>query len=66
MSSGRLQNNGTSLNIRRKKWSRSFKGGGRLLEVPTVTLTGKILVFWMGGRLWDWSLREVVTHGGVI
>ena len=19
-----------------------------------------------GGRLWDWSLREVVTHGGVI
>ena len=29
---------GTSLTVRPNKWSRSLAGGGRLLEVPTVTL----------------------------
>ena len=39
--SGRLQevkNNGKSLTVRLKKWSRSLTGDGRLLEVPTVRL----------------------------
>ena len=39
--SGRLQevkNNGKSLTVRVKKWSRSLTEGGRLLEVPTVRL----------------------------
>ena len=44
-------------------WSQST-GGGRLLEVPNVpnvqmAFTGKVLVFWLGGRL-----RKVVTQGG--
>ena len=65
LSSGRLQevkNNGQLLTGRRKKWSRSLTGGGRLLEVPINcrALTGKILVFWIGGHLW-----ELVTHGGL-
>ena len=41
MSSGHLQeveNDGKSLTVRPKKWSRSPTGGGRLLEVPTVML----------------------------
>ena len=43
MSSGRLQevkNNGKSLTVRPKKWSRSrsLTGGGRLLEVSTERL----------------------------
>ena len=69
MSSGRLQevkNNGKSLTVRPKKWSRSLTGGGRLLEVSTVTgFDWKILVFWIGGRLWKvvayerWSYVEV-------
>ena len=50
-----------------KKWSPSLTGGGRLLEAPTVlkALTGKILVFWIGRRLWEvvtyerWSHMEV-------
>ena len=33
-------------------------GGGHLLQVPTVTMTGKILVFWIGGHFW-----EVVAYG---
>ena len=40
-SSGRFQevkNNGKSLIVRPKKWSRSLTGGGRLLEVPIVRL----------------------------
>ena len=44
-------------------WSQST-GGGRLLEVPNVpnvqmAFTGKVLVFWLDGRL-----RKVVTHMG--
>ena len=31
-------NNGKSLTVRLKKWSRSLTGGGCLLEVPTVRL----------------------------
>ena len=63
MSSGRLQelkNNRKSLNFQAQKvvavayrrWS--FTRGSNCKA-----LTGKILVFWIGGRLW-----EVVAHGG--
>ena len=53
------ENNGKSLTVRPKKWSWSLTGGSRLLEVPTGRLfTGKILVCWIGGHLW-----EVVAHG---
>ena len=49
MSSGRLQeikNNGKSLNVRPKKWSRSLTGGSRLLEVLTARiLLGKFCCF---------------------
>ena len=40
-SSGRVQevkNNGKSLTVRSKKWSRLLTVGDRLLEVPTVSL----------------------------
>ena len=64
MSSDRLQdvkNNGKSSNFRPKKWLWSLTGGGRLLSFTGVSncksLTGKILLFWIGGRLW-----EVVIH----
>ena len=63
LSSGRLQevqNNGKSLNFQSQKvvvvayrrWS--FTRGSNCKA-----LTGKMLVFWIGG-----SLREVVAHGG--
>ena len=62
MSSGRLhevKNNGKLLTVRLQKCSRllvrcSFTRGSN-----RNALTGKILVFWIGGRL-----REVVAHGG--
>ena len=31
-------NNGKSLTVRPKKWSRSLTAGGRLLEVPTIRI----------------------------
>ena len=42
-----------------QKWSQSLTRGSRLRTFPSVVITGKILVFWMGVRLW-----EVVAHGG--
>ena len=33
-----VKDNGKSLTVMPKKWSRSLTGGGRLLEVPTVRL----------------------------
>ena len=49
-----------------KKWSRSSTGGARLLKSCNCKgLTGKILVFWIGGRLCEvvaykrWSHMEV-------
>ena len=54
MSSGRIQevkNNGKSLTVRPKKWSRPRTGGGRLLEVPTVRIYGENFGVWISGRL---------------
>ena len=42
-----------------QNWSQSLTRGSRLRTFPFVVITGKILVFWMGVRLW-----EVVAHGG--
>ena len=42
-----------------QKWSQSLTRGSRLRTFPSVVITGKILVFWMGVRPW-----EVVAHGG--
>ena len=62
-STGRLQNiqnNGKPKNCQAKKWSLSLTRGGHLQEVLNCrALTGKVMVFWMGGRSW-----EVVAHGG--
>ena len=56
-----VKNNWKSLNVRPKKWSRSLKGGGRLLEVPTVRLwLGKFWCFWLAVAYGRWSL----TRGG--
>ena len=49
-----VKNNGKLLTVRLKKWSQSLTGGGHVLQVSTVRrLTGKILVIWIGGRLWE-------------
>ena len=52
----------------RKKWSRSLTGGGRLLEVfnNSKALAGKILVFWIGGRLWETIAYERRSHMEVL
>ena len=56
----RVKNNGKSLTIRPKKWSRSLTGGLSSTRGSNCkALIGKILVFWIGGRLW-----EVVEYGG--
>ena len=73
-SSGRLQevkNNGKSLTVRLRKWSRSliYRGGGSLQQVPTVRLWlgnfwcfGLTVAYGRGG----YELRELVAHGGSI
>ena len=64
LSSGRLQevkNNGKSLTVRPKKWSRSLTGGCHLLEVPTVRLClGK---FWCFGLVVVYG-RWLLTRSG--
>ena len=51
------------LTVRPKKWSRSLTEGGRLLEgYNCKTSTGKIWVFWIGGRLWEVVARERWSH----
>ena len=45
--------------VRPKKWSRSFTGGGRLLEIPTVRLLlGKFWCFWLTVACRRWSLTR--------
>ena len=62
MSSGPLQevkNNGKSLTIRPKKWSRSLTGGGRLLEFTSKALAGKFWCFGLAAVYGRWSCMEV-------
>ena len=48
-----------------KKWSRSSTGGARLLKGCNCKgLTGKILVFWIGGRLCSFYVKWSLTRGG--
>ena len=60
--SGRLQevkNNGKSLTVWPKKWWRSFRGGVRLHEVPTVRLSlGKCWCFGLAVVYGSWSLTS--------
>ena len=56
-----VKNNGKSLTVRPKKWSRSLTGCGHLQEVPTVRL-------WLG-KFWCFGLatvygRRSLTRGG--
>ena len=69
------KNNGKSLTVRVRKWSRSLKyrGGGSLQEVPTVRLwLGKFWCFELAvayGRrslMGDGRLQELVAHDGSI
>ena len=56
-----VRNNGKSLAVGPKKWSRSLTGGGRLLEAPTVRhWQGKFWCFGLAvayGCYGRWSLR---------
>ena len=63
--SGRLQevkNNGKSLTVRVKKWSRSLTEGSFTRGSNCKALTGEILVFWIGGRLWELVTYEWCLH----
>ena len=50
-----------------KKWLPSLTGGGHLLARSSncKALTGKILVFWIGRRLWEVVAYERWPHMGV-
>ena len=50
-----VKNNGKSLTVGRKKWSWLLTGGGRLLEISTVTVR-----LWLG-KVWCFGL--VVVYG---
>ena len=54
-----IQNNGKLKNCQAKKWSLSLMRGGHLqvsVEVPNCrALTGKVMVVWMGGRIWRFN-----------
>ena len=75
---GRLQEvktNGKSLTVRHKKWSRSLIGGPKWSFTrgsSCKAFTGKILLFWIGGRLWEviayerWSHMEVRLYRSTI
>ena len=69
MSSGRLQevkNNGKSLTVRPKKWSRLLTGGGLLRQVITVRLwLGKFWCFGLAVVYGRWSLMRGGCHGGL-
>ena len=68
MSSSPLQevkNNGKSLTIRPKKWSRSLTGGVRLLEFTSKALAGKFWCFGLAAVYGRWSRGSLVVFGNI-
>ena len=57
-----VKNNGKSLTVGLKKWSWSLTGGGRLLEISSVTVRlwlGKVWCFGLVVVYGTWSRMEV-------
>ena len=54
-----VKNSGKSLTVKPKNWSRSFTGGGRLLEVPTVRLW--LVKFWCFWILMLWRFDCIAS-----